>query len=45
MYEEVIDGDGIIIKYTNDEGQVWWIPVNESNAMYQQYLNWKQENN
>lgn len=41
MYEEVINDVGLpVIKYTTESGQVWWIPVDERNAMYQEYLVW-----
>jgi hypothetical protein len=42
MYEEITNEDGLTtIKYTTEDGEIWWIPVNESNRMYQEYLNWK----
>jgi hypothetical protein len=45
MYEEIISDDGsLVIKHFDSNGQVWWIPANESNRMYQEYLIWKQEN-
>lgn len=45
MYEEITDEEGLkIIKHTTADGEVWWIPINESNRMYQEYLIWKQEN-
>ncbi len=27
-----------VIKFTNEDGQEFWIPVDEANADYQQYL-------
>lgn len=46
MYEEIVNEDGsVVIKYTTEDGELWWIPVNDSNRMYQKYLIWKQENN
>lgn len=45
MYEEITDEKGLtLIKQTTEDGQVWWIPANESNRMYQEYLAWKSEN-
>jgi hypothetical protein len=45
MYEEVINKDGsTIIKHTTEDGEIWWIPVNEQNRMYQECLAWKSEN-
>ena len=29
-----------IIKYTDKEGQVYWIPKDEGNSDYQRYLRW-----
>lgn len=45
MYREVIDevNGGMTIEYTNEDGKVWSIPVNEENRMYQEYLLWKEE--
>ncbi len=47
MYEEIVVDENrpAVIKYTAADGQIWWIPTDESNAMYQEYLIWKQENN
>jgi len=28
-----------ILKRTDDDGQIWWIPMDESNSDYQRYLN------
>lgn len=45
MYEEIVNEDGSLsVKHTTTDGEVWWIPVNESNRMYQEYLAWKSEN-
>lgn len=45
MYEEVTDEDGLTtIKHTTENGEIWWIPVNKENRMYQEYLAWKSEN-
>ena len=44
MYEEIINKDGsTIIKHTKEDGEIWWIPKDESNAMYQKYLIWKSQ--
>jgi hypothetical protein len=28
------------IKRTDDNGNIWWIPKDESNSDYQRYLRW-----
>ena len=39
-YEEVAnDFGGVVIKRTDADGTIAWIPVNESNSDYQAYLN------
>ena len=39
-YEEVTTDTGSqFIKRTNEDGSIYWIPVNEANADYQAYLN------
>ena len=40
MQYEIIKTDlgGDIIKRTNDDGQVWWIPTDPANSDYQAYL-------
>jgi predicted neuraminidase len=37
-YEEIKDDNGSIIKRTDEDGQVWWIPTNPANSDYQAYL-------
>ena len=43
MYEEIIDEKtgGLAVKYTEEDGKVWSIPVDPSNRMYQEYIAWK----
>lgn len=48
MYEEIIEKpDGmqetIFIRYTDDNGVIFNIPIDEANADYQRYLKWKAE--
>jgi len=39
-YEEIINEDGSkIVKRTDENDLVAWIPIDESNADYQRYLN------
>jgi len=37
-YEEIKDDNGNIIKRTDENGQVWWIPTDPANSDYQAYL-------
>ena len=40
-YEKVTDFLGVeSIKRTDDDGSIWWIPMDESNSDYQRYLRW-----
>jgi hypothetical protein len=40
IYEEVTNELGAtLIKRTDADGKVWWIPVDETNSDYQAYLN------
>ena len=40
IYEEVTNELGAtLIKRTDADGKIWWIPVDESNSDYQRYLN------
>ena len=34
-----------VIKRTDEDGSVWWIPMDEANSDYQEYLRWVEENN
>jgi hypothetical protein len=38
-YEIVNTGQGQVIKRTDTDGKVWWIPMDETNSDYQRYLN------
>ena len=39
-YEEIVNDLGsTLIKKTDEEGKIWWVPLDESNADYQAYLN------
>ena len=41
IYELVTDEIyGSVVKATDKEGKVYWIPVNEANSDYQRYLAW-----
>ena len=43
-YEKVTDFLGVeSIKRTDDDGSIWWIPMDESNSDYQRYLRWLQD--
>jgi hypothetical protein len=40
IYEEITNELGAtLIKRTDADGKIWWIPVDESNSDYQRYLN------
>jgi hypothetical protein len=40
IYEEVTNSLGdVMIKRTDENGQVWWIPTDPANSDYQRYLN------
>ena len=40
IYEKVTNESGVeIIKRTDVDGQVWWIPTDPANSDYQRYLN------
>lgn len=44
LVELRIEPGKYIIKKTDDNGVEWWIPIEESNADYQAYLAWVEEN-
>jgi hypothetical protein len=37
-YEVITTDKGQVIKRTDPNGSVWWIPMDESNSDYQRYL-------
>lgn len=37
-YEVITDETGSVIKKTDEDGKIWWIPMDESNSDYQAYL-------
>jgi hypothetical protein len=40
IYEEITNDLGeVIIKRTDSDGKVWWIPTDPANSDYQRYLN------
>ena len=40
IYEEITEANGdTILKRTDADGKVWWIPMDEANSDYQAYLN------
>jgi hypothetical protein len=40
-YEEVTSELGnLVIKRTDADGSVWWIPADPANSDYQRYLRW-----
>jgi hypothetical protein len=43
-YEVIENNDQNIIKRTDADGQVWWIPTDEANADYQAYLKSLEDN-
>lgn len=42
MTYEIIENElgGKVIKRTDKDGHVWWIPFDEGNSDYQWYLRW-----
>jgi len=42
-YEVVDQKEGQVVKRTDPDGKVWWIPMNPDNADYQAYLAWLEE--
>jgi hypothetical protein len=49
MYELIIveskTSKSEVIKKTDERGQEFWIPMDEANSDYQEYLRWVEENN
>lgn len=44
IYEIIInDNQQEIIKRTDEDGKIWWIPLIEDNSDYQAYLKWTEE--
>ena len=43
MYEEVIIEDGSLYIKKTDGDSISWIPADESNSMYQEYLFYKSQ--
>ena len=39
-YELIEEETGSIVKLTDSDGKVWWIPCDEANSDYQAYLRW-----
>ena len=38
-YEQVTDFFGVVsIKRTDEDGSIWWIPIDKANSDYQAYL-------
>ena len=43
-YEVIInDNNQEVIKRTDLDGKIWWIPALEENSDYQAYLKWQEE--
>ena len=40
-----LDGNVTVIKFTDDNGKIKCIPINEENTDYQEYLEWVAEGN
>jgi hypothetical protein len=38
-YEEITIEQGSVLKRTDENGQVWFIPIDPANSDYQRYLN------
>lgn len=38
IYEEINQDMGTIIKRTDEDGAIWWIPTDPANSDYQAYL-------
>lgn len=44
IYEIITETIGSVIKRTDSDGTIWWIPIDPANSDYQAYLNWLEEN-
>ena len=42
-YEVVETDKDLILKRTDADGSIWWIPMDESNSDYQRYLRWLED--
>ena len=38
IYEEIKNENGSIIKRTDSDGKVWWIPTDPANSDYAEYM-------
>ena len=46
IYEEITNDSGNkVIKRTDADGKVWWIPTDPANSDYQRYLRWLENPN
>lgn len=45
MYHIVTGANNKIVVLRNDDGSTLWIPMDEANSDYQQYLAWLEEGN
>ena len=45
MGNQLLNTSQDIIKHTNDDGQIFYIPKDETNTDYQEYLAWLKEGN
>ena len=44
IYEEITNEfDKTVIKRTDPDGKIWWIPMDEANSDYQRYLKWLED--
>lgn len=43
--ESIVENNEIIIKKTDENGLICWIPCDPNNSDYQEYLKWVEENN
>jgi len=45
IYAIKTSDEGIIIRRTEYDGKVWWVPENPENSHYREYLEWLAEGN